>query len=150
MNTWRLMTYHAKPNPMLDWTRQNVRIAIGWGDIGSLSNFHSVEEVKTAIKARPRYPQYPNAGSTGPSLWDFYTEMRRGDLVILSTGKRELVVEVVGDYEWRQSPDFEGNYWHQRRVKLTALNPEKVWRGAGAGFPIGESRYRTLLRVVAR
>ena len=150
MNTWRLMTYHTKPNPMLEWTRKNERIAIGWGDIGSLTNFRSVEEVKTAIKARPRYPKYPNAALLGPSLWDLYVTMQKGDLVILSTGKRELVVEVVGDYEWNQDPDFEGNYWHQRRVKLTILNPEKVWHEAGAKFSIGQSRYCTLLRCVTR
>ncbi len=150
MNTWRLMTYHTKPNLMFDWTRQNERIAIGWGGIGALTNFRSVEEIKAAIKAQPRYHEYPNAASTGPSLWDFYTEMQKGDLVILSTGKRELVVEVVGDYQWCQTPDFEGNYWHQRRVKLTTLNPEKVWHEAGASFPIGQSRYRTLLRCMAR
>lgn len=150
MNTWRLMTYHTKPNPMLEWTRKNERIAIGWGDISALTNFHSVEEVKTAIKAQPRYHQYPNAAWQGPSLWDLYVTMQKGDLVILSTGKRELVVEVVGDYEWRQTPDFEGNYWHQRGVRLTTQNPEKVWHEAGASFPVGQSRYRTLLRCVAR
>lgn len=149
MTTWRLMTYHEKPNPMLDWTRENERIAIGWGDIGALTKFNSVEEVKAAIKTRPRYPQYPNAASTGPSLWEFYTEMQIGDLVILRGGKH-IVVEVVGDYEWNKTPAFAGNYWHQRRVKLTTLNPEATWHQAGGNFPVGQSRYRTLLRVVAR
>jgi predicted Mrr-cat superfamily restriction endonuclease len=135
---------------MLDWTRKNERIAIGWGDIGSLTSYRSVEEVKTAIKAQSRYHQYPNAALMGPSLWDLYTEMQKGDLVILSTGKREQVVEVVSAYEWCQNPDFEGNYWHQRRVKLTTRNPEKVWHEAGASFPVGQSRYRTLLRCTTR
>lgn len=150
MNTWRMMTHHRNAKGALDWTRKNERIAIGWGDIGSLTNYGSMEEVKTAIKAQLNYPDYPNAASMGPTLWDFYTEMKHGDLVILSTGKRELVVEVVGDYEWRGNPDLEGDYFHQRRVRLTTLSPEKVWQEAGASFPVGQSKYRTLLRCVAR
>ncbi len=150
MNTWRLMTHHSDKKGALEWARKNERIAIGWGDIGSLTKYGSMEEIKTAIKAQPKYPKYPNAASMGPTLRDFYTEMQHGDLVILSTGRRELVVEVVGDYEWRENPELEGDYFHQRRVRLTTRNPEDVWHQAGASFPVGQSRYRTLLRCVAR
>ncbi len=150
MNTWRLMTHHENPKGALEWMRKNERIAIGWGRIGDLRtyNFQSPEEIKAVLRAHPIYPKYPNAASMGPSLWDFYVTMQKGELVILSTGKRELVVEVIGDYEWRENPDLEGDYFNQRRVRLTTLNPEKVWHEAGANFPQGQSRYRTLLRCV--
>ena len=33
MNVWRLITHHEDKDAALFWTRQNSRIAIGWGAI---------------------------------------------------------------------------------------------------------------------
>lgn len=38
-----------------------------------------------------------NSGTGGKSLWNFYSVMQKGDLVILSIGRRALAVEVVGE-----------------------------------------------------
>jgi hypothetical protein len=52
--------------------------------------------------------------------------MQKGDLGILSTAaRRELVVEVRGEYEWcEDGPVFGDGYTHQRLVRLMAMDPD--------------------------
>ena len=79
-------------------------------------------------------------------MWDFYSVMQKDDLVILSASKpRVLVVEVEGDYEWKDQSPFEGDYQHQRRVVIRRdLSPEDIWRKAGGAAP-GQNPHCTLI-----
>lgn len=72
----------------------------------------------------------------------------KGDLVILSTAqRRELVVEVRGEYEWcEDGPVFGDGYNHQRLVRLTSMDPNRTWRGAGAKPAPGHSPRWTLIQ----
>jgi hypothetical protein len=36
MRVWRLITHHSDRDHALFWTKQNSRIAIGWGAIGDI------------------------------------------------------------------------------------------------------------------
>ena len=36
MNVWQLITHHEDKDAALLWSRQNGRIAIGWGAIGNI------------------------------------------------------------------------------------------------------------------
>ncbi len=36
LNVWRLMAHHDDPEAVVDWTRENGRIAIGWGMGGDI------------------------------------------------------------------------------------------------------------------
>src|SRR5688572_28912876 len=146
MNVWRLITHHIDPDRALGWTRQNGRIAIGWGRIGDLreKSIHSAKDIGTHI--RQHYPEASNSGTGGNRLWNFCAEMKRGDLVILSGSRpRELVVEVQGDYEYAlEPPTFnglgtEGLYQHQRQVRVTTWNPEVLWHRAGARPAMGQN-----------
>ncbi|HMH45517.1 MAG TPA: hypothetical protein VK557_18660 [Pyrinomonadaceae bacterium] len=38
MRIWRLITHHADKDHALFWTKQNSRIAIGWGAIGDIKD----------------------------------------------------------------------------------------------------------------
>lgn len=146
MTIWKMIAHHTDRAAAVTWTRDNRRIAIGWGKIGDVAAYDSVDEIKTAIKDNYPVPPYANNAHLGaPSLWDFANTRKKGDLVIVS-GRipREFVVEIVGDYEFvaGESPLF-GEYHHQRAIELTEYDAEKLWLAAGQAP--GKSRYQTLV-----
>lgn len=155
VNVWRLITHHSDRQGALAWTKQNGRIALGWGVIGDLreQGFGSADDIRDAIRQAYRDGRHPtqNSGNGGPSLWDFYRTMQPDDLVILSAKlARELVVQVEGPYEWREDvplPEIYKHYNYQRRVRIACLDPEAVWRAGGGGYVAGASVYRTLIRL---
>ena len=155
VNVWRLITHHADREGALSWTKQHGRIAIGWGTIGDLEeqDFQSADDIKDAIRQAFREGRHTtqNSGNGGPSLWDFWRTMQPGDLVILTGSRpREVVAQVEGPYEWRQDvplPEVYKHYNYQRRVRITRLDPEAVWRAGGGGYVPGASVYRTLIRL---
>src|SRR5437588_10173538 len=103
MRVWRLITHHADKDHALFWTKQNSRIAIGWGAIGDIKHkgYESADDITSAIKTA--YPDLDNSHLGGASLWEFCGKVQNGDMVILSANKpRVLVVEVDGDYEWTE------------------------------------------------
>ena len=148
MNIYRMIVHHTDRAAAMRWIKANRRIAIGWGEVGDIARYDSVEQIKAAIKDKYRKPDYPqNSGNGGPSLWDFAHSIEIGDLILLSGAKgRELVVEVVGDYEFvpGASPLY-GEYNHQRAIEMTQYDGDKLWRAAG-GLEAGASVYRTLVR----
>lgn len=146
MNVWRLITHHREPDDALRWIRDNERVAIGWGAIGDIGarGYTSPADVSAAILEN--YPDATNAAAGGPVLWNFFQEVRKGDLVILSASKpRVAVVEVMGDYEWTSDTSDFGNYQHQRRVREAPWDIEALWRRAGGAAP-GQSPRWTLIR----
>src|SRR5947207_9523577 len=146
MRVWRLITHHADKDHALFWTKQNSRIAIGWGAIGDIrkKGYESADDITSAIKIA--YPNLNNAHLGGPSLWDFYRTMDNGDLVILSAEKSfMLVVEVDGDYEWTEESALEGDYQHQRRVVIRRdLSPREIWEKAGKAAR--QNQHQTLIQ----
>jgi len=147
MRVWRLITHHADKDHALFWTKQNSRIAIGWGAIGDIreKGYKSADEITSVI--RIEYPGLDNSHLGGSSLGDFYSHMGLGDLVVISASKpRVLVVEVEGEYEWADESPFEGDYQHQRRVIVRRdLSPDDIWNKAG-GQAAGQNPYGTLIR----
>ena len=120
---------------------------IGWGDIGDVAAYESKSDIKSALAAHYPLPIRNNFKSGSESLWSFCHDVRIGDLIILSGDKsRELVVKVVGDYEFvaGDSPLY-GEYNHQRAIEIAQYDGEKLWRAAG-GLEAGVSVYRTLVR----
>ena len=147
MTIWRMFTHHIDPENALAWTRQNGRIAIGWGRVGDVERYQSQEEIKAAIRAQYPIPPFRNNAHLGaPSLWDFCRTMQREDLVILNGKKpRALVVKIVGDYRYEagESP-LEGDCQNQRRIEMTSLDGNALWFAAGRAP--GSHRYKTLIR----
>lgn len=151
VNVWRLSTHHIDRNAGLTWVRKNERIAIGWGLIGDIRQYKSKDEIRAAIKKHYPVPPYKNNAHWGaPSLWDLCHTVKQGDLIILSGATpRTLVVQVVGDYEYKEDAPLiggttDGEYRYQRAIKVTAYDPEKIWAAVGAAP--GKSRYQTLIQ----
>lgn len=148
VTVWRLIAHHKDAEWAITWSRQNERIAVGWGRIGDIrqQGYRSAAEIGAAI--RREYPGLGNSGLGGPSLWNFYAEMDLGDLVILGyKGRRAAVFEVQGNYEYRATdPSYWYPYPHQRRARVRHLDPERLWYAAGAGAAAGQSSRWTLLR----
>ena len=140
MNVWRLITHHHLPEEALAWSRKNGRLAIGWSRVQDINRqgYASPKEITAAIEQC--HPETRNAGAGGTNLWDFFFSMRVGDLVILSTGgKRTLVMEVTGDYEFKDKPeDSIGGYTHQRTARILPVDPDRLWRLAGGQPSIGQ------------
>ncbi len=150
---WRLIAHHESEYQTPDqraktmlWIRKQSRIALGWGQIGTAAQYHSTEEITAAI--RDNYPTLRNRTCGGKALWHFQHTMQKGDFVIITGPKgKELVVEVTGPYYFEQDnvPVAGDDYWHQRNVNMTGLDPNTVWQAAG-GRELGNSPYCALVR----
>lgn len=139
---WRLMAHHEDPDAAARWMSEHSRIAIGWGQIGSLERFGSVDEIASSI--RSKYRDYATPRKGGRSLHDFAKVLAIGDQVILTaTGKRVAVYEVVGGYEYAPTPTaaIMVEYPHHRRVSRVMADPDSVWRAAGGGPAKTYSRF---------
>lgn len=142
MDVWRLTTHHEDPERSVDWTRRKSRIAIGWGGIGDIrqQGYTSTQDISRVI--RDFYPGLPNSGPGGVCLYDFCYSMKKGDLVILSTGKkRVLVAEVSGGYEHKSRSEKPpiGNYQHQRKAQISerVVACSWCWSSAGVQHSVG-------------
>jgi predicted Mrr-cat superfamily restriction endonuclease len=145
---WRLIAHHENRDGALRWSLKNERIAIGCGAIGDIKTqgYESPEDIRDAIQLF--YPELSNSSNGGFSLWNFYSTLKNRDLVILRGDKSHYVVEVTGGYFFDQQniPFADGNYYHQRPVRLTRYDPDVLWKVAGKMAQDGGSIYRTLIR----
>jgi len=148
MNIWRLMAHHQpeRYEATVNWSRTNGVIAIGAGGVGDLRhtpcrNEHELFRVKlhNDPNATPSY-----ASSICRSLWRFRHQMQVGDLVILTTDHRALVMRVTGDYFFVDPlPPFY--YEHRRKAEPIPVDPNRLWALSG-GVAAGENVRRTLFR----
>lgn len=130
MTIWRLTAHHEDTESAIAWMRANERIAIGWNYVGDVRGYSSKKEIEAVIQDTCRASgERSNASSGSNSLWDLCHTMRTGDLVIVA---QKLVVQVEGAYEFAEDDSQpEEEYQHQRRVSLTRLNPDAIWKAAG-------------------
>jgi predicted Mrr-cat superfamily restriction endonuclease len=144
------MTHHEDPKRAAEWCRRNGRIALGWACSGDLRTLNATGPADMTRAILAGWPTSHNATPGGRQLWDFLHTMKPGDLVIVSTGAyRAFVAEVTGPYDWSDPaavPVWTGDYQHQRPVDVTDLDPNVVWRLAGAGTAPGYGVRWTLIR----
>ena len=149
MNVWRLITHHTHQEYTLRWAEKMGRLAIGWGLVGDIgkNGYTSARDISLAIKEH--YPYLNNGGQGGACLHSFYSDVQPGDLVILSTGgKRSLVMEVEGGYEFKDEPEPSpiGDYQHQRKAVVLPIDANKLWRAAGSSPADGHSIRWTFIK----
>ena len=147
MNIWRLIAHHEHPAEMAEWSRRQGVIAIGWGGVGDLRNqpFGSEAELKRLVKEAHSGSSVSNCVNGGCSLWRLHTEMKNGDLVIVSaSGWRALTMRVTGDYYF-VGDDASHSYEHRRKAEVIPTDPNWLWNFSN-GLAFGENIRRTLVR----
>ena len=146
---WRILIDEL--DTTLPWMLEHSRLAIGWGEIGDVRSFGSLDAIAAAIKVRnqdhPKHTgkQHANVQHGCASLSDFCLQLKPGDLVIVSDKvRRRQVWKVVGDYECVEPLAAPLNYQHQRQARILAMDPDALWRRAGGKLSPGQINYRTL------
>ncbi len=144
MNIWRLIAHHEEGENAIELMKEKSRIAIGWSKIGDLILIgpKNASDITSSISLS--YKSRNNSHLGGPSLWNLYSEMEEGDLVIINTGgRRRCVFEVGGPYFFN-STDSILEYYHQRFASLTDIDPERLWNDCGSKVLEGQNSRWTL------
>jgi hypothetical protein len=141
VNVWRLITHHKRPEDFLQMAKNEGRLAVGWSDIGDITQhgYDTPEKIARAIKRE--MPDNPSAHLGGPSLWRFSYKVKIKDLVILSTGKRrDCVMKVTGEYFYAEMREgrLSEDYQHQRTAQVVPKDADELWEKAG-GLAVGET-----------
>lgn len=147
MNIWRLIAHHQRPAEMAEWSRRQGVIAIGWDGMKDLRNqrFGNETELKRLTAHTHPGSSVSNCVNGGCSLWRLYSEMKKGDLVIVSaSGWRALTMRVTGDYYFVDN-DPLNSYEHRRKAEVVPIDPNRLWQFSG-GMAAGENIRHTLIR----
>ena len=107
---------------------ENHFIAVGWSEIGDLSQVTKKNEIKGRYaKAFPKAVKGKQSQNCG-TLWRFAKEMKKGDLVIARQGRNEAIGVGTVDQEYRFEPskkDFKhvvGVNWDEDFTPRKASN----------------------------
>lgn len=137
---WRIGTTLGGKNSRWEMMRTNSCVAIGWAELGDLSEITANSESKERIREalRPRYP-----GAAGPlgkqtqQVFNFVTAVVEGDLVLPSDGKQVLGIgRVTGGYTYTSGNDMP----HRRSVEWLALGPWELPETEGLQTTVYEIR----------
>lgn len=144
VNIWRLIAHHEDGKKAIELMTALSRVAIGWSEIGDLRKVSPNGPSDITKEISHAYPNLDNAHLGGPSLWNLYSLMAEGDLVIVNAnGKRECVFEINGPYFFDRDQNILG-YSHQRLASLTGINPEELWNSNGSSVEEGQNMRWTL------
>lgn len=144
MNIWRLIAHHQNALESIELMKDVGCIAIGWSDIGDLSEINPGNQAEITNLINMKYPELGNAHLGGPSLWHLYRKMGIGDFVIVNAhSRRNCVFEISGDYFFNMNEPILG-YMHQRSAILTEIDAEKLWQECGANVQKGQNIRWTL------
>ena len=88
--------------------------ALGW-DTGDLSNYNSKKEVENKLYESRNSNSRPT--NDAKALWDFYHEMRVGDIVFVKKGNSEFVGRGIVKSDYRFEKDR--SYQHVRDMEWT-------------------------------
>jgi 5-methylcytosine-specific restriction protein B len=114
---WRVGTKLGGVDSRWELMRNSDCVAIGWQQLGDLSDIRYSSESKERIRSliHNHYPNTPQAvGRDTQQVFNFVTVLREGDLVLPSDGKRVLGIgRVVGEYAFEPTSDAP----HRRPVE---------------------------------
>jgi restriction system protein len=92
-------------------------IAIGWSDLGDLSNVHSREQISQLVaQTWPENNKFQNSSSAG-QVYRFREEIVRGSTVVTYDSNRRIyhLGSVTGDYVYH--PEYDPELVHTKSVK---------------------------------
>ncbi|XGI84401.1 restriction endonuclease [Halorutilales archaeon Cl-col2-1] len=113
------MVRAGNDNELVEEFESRSLVAVGWEDLGDVSDVRSYEEMKARFNSTDEYSEHNSrriAQSAG-QVNRFAFEMEEGHLVLSydKTEREYLIGEVMSDYEWKPS-DHPPGYPHVRRV----------------------------------
>lgn len=151
MNIWRLVAYHDKSlgESVINEMKKSDRIAIGWSGIGDLNKLINVTQEKITNCIKETYPEATNSGLGGPSLIRFYSEMKIGDLVVITNNSEKIsVFEIIGPYFYSSDEDSIFGYNHQRNaVQVDSIYEKEILEQlSNTNFANGENQRWTLFK----
>lgn len=90
-------------------------MAIGWGEIGDLSQFTDKNQMKTKMKATfdPDRPYKNDAHAT----WQFAKEMKVGDVIFVKKGMHQIIGRGIVESDYIYDPSQPDGYNNVRKVK---------------------------------
>jgi restriction system protein len=105
-------------NELADLVEDKDAVAIGWSDIGDLSELKTREQFKGCYQEAFPDHSSPRVAVNAGQVYRFAREIREGDYVLTyNKASRELLIGLVeGPYEY-SSDIFSARYPHVRRVK---------------------------------
>jgi len=137
---WRIGTTLGGQESRWAMMRDTGCVAIGWADLGNLSdttyNRESKEQIRAALTTL--YPNTPQViGRKTQEIFNFVTVISEGDLVLPSEGKRVLGIgRVVEGYTYAPDVDMP----HQRPVEWLALEEWELQKTEGLQTTVYEIR----------
>lgn len=112
------------------------QMAIGWEEIGDLSQFASKDAMKDAMKAAYGTDlSYKNAAH---ATWQFANEMKPGDIVFAKRGMHEVIGKGVVTSDYRFDPSLGNEQQNVRNVR---------WVNAGTWPHPGQAALKTLTDI---
>ncbi len=138
---WRVGTKLGGVDSRWNMMRNTNCVAIGWADIGDLSEITHNRESKEKIRdlmTTHRYPDNPQmAGRKTQEVFNFVTRIDDGDLVLPSDGSRILGIgRVVGGYTFEPDSDAP----HRRPVEWLSLDEWDMPKPEGLRTTVCEVR----------
>lgn len=145
---WRIGTTDNERERRKYWPlmRDSEVAAVGWQEIGDLSEMGSSGESKAELIARvaegyPGRPKHVNSRSGG-ELFDFARKISQGDRIIAADGQTVLGIgEIAGSYSYDRAAGFP----HQRPVKWLSV---EEWGPLTEGLRTSVFRLRKLETLV--
>ncbi len=124
---WRIGTSNGEfPRNRWDLMRAGGLVAIGWDQLGDLSELAAAEGFQEQLKRRlaERYPTAPAAtGRAASQIARFLEKIAVGDLVVAADGATVLGIgRVTGDYQFDGSSDFA----HRRAIRWLSTDEWKL------------------------
>lgn len=115
----QIWVVHA-PIEIANIVEQSENVAIGWHEIGNLSNFNTREELKDKYRTTFTDASDPAVWVGAGILYRFVYEIKKGDYILtpLKATREVLIGRVEGDYEFNPSMVSQ-EYPNIRRVKWT-------------------------------
>lgn len=110
-------------------------ICLGWDELGDLKQYSTRESMRTAIKKH--YPTGGSASNSSLAVWQFYKEMKPGDIIFAKRGLSKIIGRgvVESDYMFDASAT---HYKHIRKVN---------WTNVGKWEAIGQNVMKTLTNI---
>lgn len=114
-------------------------IAIGWQELGDLSNYKNREEILNKLNENSNH----NRNNDAAANWDFYKNIKIGDIIIAKKGQNKIIGigEVTSDYyydeteekyrakrnvEWKEKLDIDFSVPQKTLTELKGKNLEDI------------------------